>query len=129
MSALQANSGGLAATASRLNLSYSEQATRQMIDVSQAQTLQNTTMMAQQQFNVSKYLVGYRVMEDIEENYEFEEHDYNESSSLAAVDELDKSCGSENNPHSKEPFHNDQDKFLDDSFGIKLEFSRFLQNQ
>ena len=40
-----------------------------MIDVSQAQTLQNTTMMAQQQFNVSKYLVGYRVMEDIEENY------------------------------------------------------------
>ena len=76
---------------------------------------------------MSKYLVrGCRVMEDIEENNEFEEHDYNESNSLPAVNQLDKSCNSENNPHDKEAFHNDQDKFLDDSFGIKLEFSRFL---
>lgn len=65
--------------------------------------------MAQHQFNVSKYLVGYRVMEDIEENYEFEEHDYNESNSLVAVDdELDKSCAnSQNNSNCKEPFNND----------------------
>lgn len=113
--------------ASRHNLSYSEQATRQ-IDFSQAQS-QNTTAQHCQQINVSKYLVGCRVMEDIEENNEFEEHDYNESSSLPAVNQLDKSCNSENHPHDKEAFHNDQDKFLDDSFGIKLEFSRFLQNQ